>query len=405
MAAAWKGGGEGVDGQVVDVAVIGAGLAGALLALSLAERGLGVALIAPEPLAALVAGEGPSRLGPSCWAPATAWSYAGVGGAALASWQALQQRHGDLGLVPRPVRQHGSLLDPLAQLAPLAWPWRPQTYAQLDLARLAAALSELLERWGVSQVAGAVVGPPSPADALVDASDAAAPAHQGAAARGWQLAIQSPDGSAKQLVARQVVLAAGAGCRALWPALGERLRTSWAGVLELASWPDPSQCRSRWLRRARAGAMVLPRRFQRLALEQRASSLEEAESIVDPGLVPWAGGALLGQISLVRPGPELGEPPDPGWMEARLRRGLARWDPALAALPGRYRQVPVSFCTDGRPLVGPIANAPGLWVFAGFSGAFFQVPLAAAEQAAAIAACLSPSLATPTASGQQESQG
>ena len=344
----------------VDVAVIGAGLAGGLLALALAEQQLSVVLIGPAPLAGWLSGQGAGPI-----APATAWSYAGVGGAALGPWKALEQRHGDLGLVPRRLHVHGS------PLAPVAWLWRREPFAQLDLARFAPALSARLEHLGVRQIAAAVLGPPSPM--------------QGEGAGGWQLALQSADGRAGELVARQVVLAAGAGCRALWPPLPERLRTSWAGLLQLECWPDPAPRPSRWLRRVRAGGMVLPSRFERLDLERRSATLEQPAWVVDAGLVPWGEGALLGQISLVRPGVELGEPPDAAWMEAQLRRGLAQLDPTLAALPGRYCQVPVSFCTDGRPLVGPIDEAPGLWVFAGFSGAFFQVPAAATEQAAAMA--------------------
>ena len=71
------------------------------------------------------------------------------------------------------------------------------------------------------------------------------------------------------------------------------------------------------------------------------------------------------------------EPPDPRWMETRLREGLRELDPDLGRLEAAYRQVPVSFCVDGQPLMGPIADAPGLWAFTGFSGAFACVaPLA-----------------------------
>ena len=53
-----------------------------------------------------------------------------------------------------------------------------------------------------------------------------------------------------------------------------------------------------------------------------------------------------------------------------------RWPTALAEA-GRFHRVPVAFCSDGLPLVGPIPQAPGLWVFSGFSGAFAQVPVLA----------------------------
>ena len=360
---------DGLGEGVVDVAVIGAGLAGGLQALALAERGLAVALIAPEPPAIPFPGEGLGQdpvQGPGGWSSATAWSYGGVGGASLAPWRAMEQRHGDLGLASRPLRLHGSLLGWLGGSR------NPGDFAQVDLGRLAAALTGLLERFSVRRIQAEVVGPPRPQPQ----------------AASWQVAVEAPGLGIQTLEARQVVLAAGAGCRALWPGLSERLRISWAGVLQLRAWPDPGQCRSRWLRQARAGAMVLPRRFRRIDLERRAPTLEHPAWVVDPGLVPWGGGALLGQISLVRPGLDLGDPPEAHWMEEQLRSGLAQFDAALAKLPGRYRQVPVSFCWDGRPLVGPVAQAPGLWVLAGFSGAFFQVPQASAEQADAIAAAL-----------------
>jgi glycine/D-amino acid oxidase-like deaminating enzyme len=76
-------------------------------------------------------------------------------------------------------------------------------------------------------------------------------------------------------------------------------------------------------------------------------------------------------------------------MEARLRQGLAELDPQLAALPGPYRQVPVPFCSDGRPLAGPVDGAPpGLWAFSGFSGAFTAVPPLAETLAESVAASL-----------------
>jgi glycine/D-amino acid oxidase-like deaminating enzyme len=59
--------------------------------------------------------------------------------------------------------------------------------------------------------------------------------------------------------------------------------------------------------------------------------------------------------------------------------------PALARWPGRFQQVPVSFCTDGQPLVGPVTGAPpGLWSFVGFSAAFLAVPRLAPQLARAV---------------------
>jgi glycine/D-amino acid oxidase-like deaminating enzyme len=184
-------------------------------------------------------------------------------------------------------------------------------------------------------------------------------------------------------MADQVVLAAGAGCRQLWPQLAPRLRSSWAGVLRLETLPEGA---SPWLEPLRHGALVLPRQWRRQGLEARTAQLERPEWIVDAGLVPWGPGALLGQISLVRPQADPGPAPDPAWMEERLRQGLAQLDPPLAALPGRYQQVPVPFCVDGQPLLGPVDGAPGLWICTGFSAPFGRLPRQAEAMAAAMLA-------------------
>jgi len=104
--------------------------------------------------------------------------------------------------------------------------------------------------------------------------------------------------------------------------------------------------------------------------------------------VPWGTGALLGQHTLVRPGLELGAAPSPTEVEGQLRQELAAqaWGAPLAALPGHLRQATVAFCSEGLPLVGPLAGAPGLWLFTGFSAGFSQVPVLAPLLAQALAA-------------------
>ncbi len=334
--------------------VIGGGLAGSLLALELAERGLPVTLI------------------DAAEATATALSYGGVAwwaGApgplglllrqAPARWRRLQARHGPLGWRGCGLRLHGG-----GWSTPLLRP----PFAQVDTAVLMAALPGVLAAAGVERRQGRVLAPPRPLSG------------------GWQLELE-PGGA---LVADQVVLAAGAGCRALAPGLPERHRASWAGVLELPARPPLSPASSPWLRHAARRRIVQPRHWRRPSLEAKAPELREERWIVDAGFAPRGEGLLLGQISLVRPGLESGEPPAAAEMERRLRAALAGLDPALAALPGPYRQVPVAFCSGGRPLVGPLGGAAGLWVFSGFGGAFAQVPVLAPVLADVIAGVADP---------------
>jgi hypothetical protein len=332
------------------------------VALALAERGLAVVLVSAASLGL------PTALGPATHlAPATSWSYAGVLGPDLDAWEQLQERHGDLGLRRRRLHRHGQAWLDLSRLIPGA----PQAFGQLDLNRFCQALPLALDRLGVRQLQAQVAQPPRRLGGL------------------WQLDLQRQADGPPSVQVGQVVLAAGAGCRALWPGLGEGLRSSWAGILHLEAWPDPKRYPSRWLRRARGG-VVLPQAMVRPSLEQRAGALVQEEWVVDPGLACLGDGLLVGQISLVRPGLELGAPPDPALMEGRLRQALSHFDPVLAELPASYRQVPVSFCVDGKALAGPVAGAPGLWSLAGFRGAFGEVPWAAQALADQIASSLAP---------------
>ena len=298
------------------ITVVGAGLAGSVLALELAQRGLRVSLI--DPGSGATANATPN---------ATALSYGLLPPPAAAGWRRLQRRHGDLGLSRR-----------WLQLGPRGL---PLPALQVDPRRFAAAAAAALQRCGVERLTRQLHQP-----------EALAPLHE----RG------------------PVVLACGAGCRNLAPGLDRRLRCSWAGILELPPGSSPV-----WPR----GIARLPARFARQQLEQEAAALQQERWIVDAGLVPCGDRLLAGQITLVRPQLEPGPAPDPAVMEERLRTALApRW-PLLAAAPGHYQQAAVSFCSDGAPLVGPAGD--GLWVLAGFSGAFAQLPAAAAALAVQLA--------------------
>ena len=342
-------------GRRHQVAVLGAGLAGSLIALALARRGLSVALIAPATIPA-----------------ATDWSYGGVAAAAAADWLQLEQRHGSLGWHNSGLLLHG-LPPPLQRLPPglQARLSLARRYGRVDTAQLRQALATVLPAAGVDRLDCGVIRPPSPGPT-----------------GGWRLELAGgPACPSTAWSADQVVLAAGAGCRALWPALPERLRFSWAGAILV----DPARLqpglRDRaWLGQARRGRIVQPRHWRRLELEESAAALRQERWVVDAGLARQGDALMLGQISLVGPDFDPADPPDPTLMEARLRQGLAELDPRLAALTGTYRQVPVPFCLDGQPLAGPVDNAPGLWVFTGFSGSFSLVPQLAGVMAARITA-------------------
>ncbi|MEB3255527.1 MAG: FAD-dependent oxidoreductase [Synechococcaceae cyanobacterium] len=320
------------------VGIVGGGLAGALLALALRERGVPVLL--------LEAADG---------ACATALSYGVIPGipldvsplarraaGAARVWQALQRRHGDLGWRPR-----RSLPLPLSQV---------------DTKRLQERLGPVLAAAGVEQRRARVL--------MLEREPSC-----------WQLALQGGE----RIAPARLVLAAGAGCLALAaatadpPAPGAELPAalgmSWAGVLALppaaAGMPYP---------------LKLPTRFERLALEGRSGTLPQPAWVVDAGLVPWGAGGLLGQLSWLAPAGAASPGPPAPQAEGWLRHALAAAPAPLAALAaaGDYRQAPVAFSRNGLPLVGRLSG--GVWLFSGFRGAFAQVPVLAPLLAAALAA-------------------
>ncbi|MFN9570314.1 MAG: FAD-dependent oxidoreductase [Cyanobacteriota bacterium] len=323
------------------ITVIGDGLAGTVLALSLAARGASVRLI----------GAGDDAM-------ATGLSYGALPrGRPSGAWRRLERLHGPLGWRASGLVFHDGRPGLPHRLAGLSQRL-PLPLARVDTPTWCSARRRALAAAGVRHLSGCVC--------------ALEPALQGS----WRLKLAPSGGAESELTAKTVGLAAGAGCRALSPGLPRRLRHSWAGVLLLAAGAPANP----WLDQARRGRIVQPRHWRRPAVEAGSADIREPVWVVDAGLAPWGEGMVVGQISWIPPaGPE-GErspslsPPDPHWMEERLREGLEQLDPELASLDAPYRQVPVSFCSDGQPLVGPVAGAPGLWSFAGFSAAFSRVP-------------------------------
>ena len=345
------------------VVVVGAGLTGGLIALALARLGLTVIQVAP-----------PNQ---ETGASATGLSYGSLSlGTTGRAWRKLERRHGPLGWTACGLKLHDR-----------GWLGRRLTLAasRVNGPTLLAALPRALTAAGVRQRPALVQG-----------------LEEGGSG-GWRLQlldlpptkpnqgpqalppVGTPPEGASILEARQVVLAAGAGCLDLWPPLARQVGISWAGVLALETNPGSN----RWLDQVARGRLVLNQQEQRLELEDQAGWLAEDRWIVDASAAPWGPqGVLVGQISLVRPlaGPR--EAPDPAKMEERLRQGLHGWDSQLAALVGTYRQIPVAFGRQGRALVGPVPGAPGLWTFTGFRSPFSTAPTRAAQLAQSLAASL-----------------
>lgn len=359
------------------VVVVGAGLTGGLIALALARLGLTVIQVAPPSQDSDASAFGASVTG----ATATALSYGSLSpGTTGRAWRNLERLHGTLGWTACGLKLHDR-----------GWLGRRLTLpaSRVDGPTLMAALPRALAAAGVRQ-----------RPALVQGLEAGA-------AGGWRLRLldlpptnqrQRPQGepqgepqrwkpplAASILEARQVVLAAGAGCLDLWPPLARQLGISWAGVLALETNPGNNP----WLGQVARGRLVLTQQEQRLGLEDQAGWLAEERWIVDASAAPWGPkGVLLGQISLVRPLDGTRQAPDPARMEERLRQGLQGWDPQLAALVGPYRQIPVAFGRQGRALVGPVPGAPGLWSFTGFRSPFSTAPTQAAQLAQSLTASL-----------------
>jgi glycine/D-amino acid oxidase-like deaminating enzyme len=359
------------------VVVVGAGLTGGLISLALARLGLAVLQVAPPSPA-----PGSSARG----ATATGLSYGSLSlGTTGRAWRNLERRHGPLGWTACGIK-----------LNDRGWLGRRLTLAgsRVDGPTLMAALPRALAAAGVRQRPALVKGLEAGGEGgwrlqLLDLTETTfcqgiQGGPLGVAPLGVPPLGVAPKG-ASILEARQVVLAAGAGCLELWPPLARQLGISWAGVLALENNPRTNP----WLRQVARGRLVLNQKEQRLGLEDQAGWLAQDRWIVDGSAAPWGPkGVLVGQISLVHPldGPQ--RAPDPHGMEERLRQGLQRWDPQLAALEGTYRQIPVAFGLQGRALVGPVAGAPGLWTFTGFRSPFSTAPPAAVQLAQLLAARL-----------------
>ena len=389
---------HGATMGAMDVLVAGGGLCGTLMALALSQRQLAVTLLTgsahPTPIPA-----------------ATGYSYGGIpwwmgvgtggrvlSGQGLACWRRLQQRHGDLGLRPAALLLHWSAADDSAAVeaavetltaslpegtTPERWGRPPfcrgalqalgltcagaiqLPYGRIDNHRYRQAMGRVLHAQGVRCLPGAV-------DRLL-------------VRHGQCIGVRLTDGAV--LESDGVVLATGAATASLLP-LSKAYQWfpySWASVLPLR---QPRPCPE---------VILLPLLGRRERVERQGG----AALVVDPGLAPWGGGMVLGQVTSFqhqgrlscspgRPGGTLlPEPWQPSVAEARLRRALVGLSPTLAAAARRQRAAvrhcPVSYSPDGRPWVGPCPGLRSLWLFGGFQGGFALAPVLAPLLADAVA--------------------
>ena len=378
----------------MDILVAGGGLCGTLVALALGQHQLGVTLLTGSAHPLPVPAATQYSYGGIPW-----WMSLGEGtGQGLVRWQQLQERHGDLGLQPAALLLHWSANDDNAAVeaalaalvaslpegtTPERW-GRPAfckgelqalgltcagamrlPYGRIDNHRYQQAMTRVLRSQGVQCSPGAV-------DQLL-------------LRHGQCIGVRLTDG--RVLKSDGVVLATGAAMASLLPLpeAGRWFPYSWASVLPLR---QPQRCPE---------VILLPLLGRRERRERHGG----ADLVVDPGLAPWGGGVVFGQVTSFQHQSRLARSPDrpamasipaawqPAVAEARLRCALAALSPGLAVAARRQQAVvrhcPVSYSPDGRPWVGPCPGIRNLWLFGGLRGAFALAPVLAPLLADAIA--------------------
>ncbi|MDJ0735367.1 MAG: FAD-binding oxidoreductase [Nostocaceae cyanobacterium] len=127
--------------------------------------------------------------------------------------------------------------------------------------------------------------------------------------------------------------------------------------------------------------LVMPAVLQRFRLEAESTHTDELwnqqgndlGSILDAGAVQFQDGSLrLGQIS--RAFTDTNATFNATASETLLRQNLGEILPALANLPGTWRNCLVAFSKDSLPLIGEIPGWQGIYIFSGFSNPLVFIP-------------------------------
>ncbi|NET51506.1 MAG: FAD-binding oxidoreductase, partial [Merismopedia sp. SIO2A8] len=130
--------------------------------------------------------------------------------------------------------------------------------------------------------------------------------------------------------------------------------------------------------------LVMPATMQRIILEAEASTppyypswdtlgQEILPHILDAGVIQFKNGLIrMGQISRVLPDPAAKISAAHGEQEIRTQIGHIL--PSLKTMKGQWHHCLVAFTGDGLPLIGPLAQLQGLYLFSGFSSPFALVP-------------------------------
>ena len=336
----------------VDVAVIGAGIAGVSAAAFLAEAGLGVRLYEQTAIAAGASGRN-SGVVQHPFDPVLADLYR----RSLAEYRTLQGRSGGafvLGDAPGGlmlVGRDAAIAEQAVRDWADAWPGtRPELLAEADLHRREPALAPDLVACRLE--IGFPVAPASATEAFAAL----------ARSLGAELAIGGP--------ARPAV----AGGRITGVDVDGRLEPAGAVIVAAGPWtPDVVDPSGGWRPIGRSWGVIAsavlaeaPRHALEAidiaiepGLDADAPGVVAADDAVEFSLVPAVGSSALGSTFL----PD--EPAPPAWLDA-LRRVGSRYVPGVAAAPVvglRHCARPVS--RDGRPLVGRAPWAESLWILAG----------------------------------------